>query len=107
MSNRSGALPTNWIFFQMASRDAVDAYNLILEPVDGVKITYNHLDSAKNCIRINRELRRRGIDFQISDVFCKTGTTILMRLMIIPIFIQMHQLAKALNFLSADYNSRN
>ena len=81
-----------------------DILNCVI--ADGVTTKTINVVSAKNAVRINSELERRGIDYRISKTFTKNGIILLSRWLVIPTFIELHQYAQAVNLLAADYNSR-
>ena len=84
--------------------------NTIINGADGKKshglqiiLTFG---APKVCRRINWELKRRGIDYHISGLFCSGITLLLSSMTIIPVFIFLHQVAAAMNLLCEDYNKR-
>jgi len=86
-----------------------DDLNTIVNHADGQvslkKDANSFFHTYKLCTRINRELSRRSIDYQISEIFCKKSSGMLCFL-IIPCFILMFQIVTAMNLLSDDYNKR-
>lgn len=104
----STQLSTNWnaMSIGMCQGAAADVVNTIIMPVDGIKAKRSSIGATKTNKRINRELERRGIDYRISKCYSITGLHLLTNIWMIPVFVEMHQIAVALNLLSEDYNSR-
>ena len=104
-------LPTDHTFFSLAFSSAAcaDYLNEIIGASDGKKSSASDFSFGpklcKTVKRMNDELQRRGIQYRISKCF-GSSASIALYLMIIPAFIEMSQIAKALNLLSADYNER-
>ena len=104
-------LPTdhNLISLAFSSGACAEYLNTIIGGNDGKTSTAADFSFgpklAKTAQRMNVELTRRGIDYRISKCFCSVASFALY-LMIIPAFIEMSQIAKALNLLSEDYNKR-
>ncbi len=86
-----------------------EALNLIIAGNDGQTSTAMDFSFApklaKTARRMNAELERRNISYRISSCFCSSAA-LLLYLLIIPAFIQMSQIAQALNLLAEDYNKR-
>lgn len=102
-------LSTDWNLFTagLYMGSVAETLNLIATPNDGMTTKISDVGKAKTYARINDELRRRNINYQISDMFTDSMKHTVAILLFIPRFIELNQLATALNLLSEDYNQRN
>jgi len=103
-------LPTDrTILSMMFPRQLAADLNTIIHQADGKTTSPKEMNSFahlyKSAIRMNEELKRRGIEYRISDSFCKKSSFFI-HILIIPSFVAMFQFATALNLLSEDYNKR-
>lgn len=107
MSNNQ-TINTSWDVFSVSFNTFgyANALNTIAAG-DGLSTSAFSIGFPKTSRRINNELKRRGIDYQISENFTSGGKYILMCLLLIPSFILMNQYAEAMNLLAEDYNMRN
>ena len=105
--NRSYEISTNWDVFSVSFNTFgyANALNVIAAN-DGLSTSAFSIGFPKTSIRINNELKRRGIDYQISENFTSRGKYVLMCMLLIPSFILMTQYAEAMNLLAEDYNMR-
>ena len=101
-------LPTDWNFLSvgLSPGPVAQVVNEIIMPYDGSRTTIFSLGTSKLNNRINRELERRGINYRIAKCYATVGLHLLTNILLIPVFIEMHQIAVALNLLSEDYNAR-
>ena len=74
--------------------------DIIASGYDGKRCKYNDFGFSVPTERINAELKRRGINYQVGR-FVSSGFA---RMLIIPGFIGISQVITAMNLLSADYN---
>ena len=80
--------------------------NTIIGQADG-KITKNRdVGGYEFNQRINLELERRGLGYRISNCFCNKTSNFFMKILLIPMFVEMSQVSSAMNVLAADYNER-
>ena len=80
--------------------------NTIASDYDGEHTSARSFGSTRSIQRINNELERRGLSYRISPCFAKSGQHLLMRILLVPMFVEMQQVINALNILSQDYNAK-
>lgn len=99
--------PTNWSYYVPTFKQKLAIINEILMPIDGIKAKNFGfgLGAAKTNKRINAELKRRGIDYQISD-FHTTALPILFTILLVPGISGVMQADKAMSLICADINAR-
>ena len=101
-------LKTDWDLFSVSFNVFGYAESLnIIAGNDGLSTSAFSIGFPKTSIRINNELKRRGIDYQIPNNYTDKGKFALMCWLAIPSFILMDKYAKAMNLLAEDYNLRN
>lgn len=83
-----------------------DDLNTIASDYDGEHTSAFAFSGTRCNQRINNELERRGLNYRISSCFAKSGIHLLVRLLFIPMFVEMQQIINAMNILSEDYNAK-